>query len=59
MLPSGATKDLSVPGRAEPASGALGRLIATSENYPDPKSNQNFLVLQSQLEGTENRQGRQ
>lgn len=36
-------------------SGALGRLIATVENYPDLKSNQNFLALQSQLEGTENR----
>ena len=36
-------------------SGALGRLIAVSENYPDLKSNRNFLELQSQLEGTENR----
>ncbi len=36
-------------------SGALGRLIAVSERYPDLKSNQNFLALQSQLEGTENR----
>ncbi len=36
-------------------SGALGRLIAISENYPDLKSNQNFLALQSQLEGTGNR----
>lgn len=35
--------------------GALGRLIAVSEAYPDLKSNQNFLALQSQLEGTENR----
>ncbi len=35
--------------------GALGRLIAISEAYPDLKSNQNFLALQSQLEGTENR----
>ena len=35
--------------------GALGRLLAISENYPDLKSNQNFLALQSQLEGTENR----
>ena len=35
--------------------GALGRLIAVSENYPDLKSNQNYLALQSQLEGTENR----
>jgi LemA protein len=36
-------------------SGSLGRLLAVSENYPDLKSNQNFLALQSQLEGTENR----
>ena len=36
-------------------SGALGRLIAVSEAYPDLKSSQNFLALQSQLEGTENR----
>jgi LemA protein len=35
--------------------GALGRLMAVSERYPDLKSNQNFLALQSQLEGTENR----
>src|SRR5580700_6607305 len=35
--------------------GALGRLLAVSENYPDLKSNENFLALQSQLEGTENR----
>lgn len=36
-------------------SGSLGRLLAISESYPDLKSNQNFLALQSQLEGTENR----
>jgi LemA protein len=35
--------------------GALGRLLAVSEAYPDLKSNQNFLALQSQIEGTENR----
>src|SRR5262252_5950122 len=35
--------------------GALGRLLVVSENYPDLKSNANFLALQSQLEGTENR----
>ena len=34
---------------------ALGRLMAVSENYPDLKANQNFLQLQSELEGTENR----
>jgi LemA protein len=35
--------------------GALGRLLVTVERYPELKSNQNFLTLQSQLEGTENR----
>ena len=35
--------------------GALSRLLAIVENYPDLKSNQNFLALQAQLEGTENR----
>ena len=35
--------------------GALGRLLAVSERYPTLKSDQNFLALQSQLEGTENR----
>ncbi len=34
---------------------ALSRLLAITENYPDLKANQNFLTLQSQLEGTENR----
>src|SRR5688572_11262248 len=36
-------------------SSALGRLLAVVENYPDLKANQNFLDLQAQLEGTENR----
>ncbi len=36
-------------------SSALSRLMAISENYPDLKANQNFLDLQTQLEGTENR----
>ena len=36
-------------------SNALSRLLAVSENYPDLKANQNFLELQAQLEGTENR----
>src|SRR6185312_10617289 len=36
-------------------SGALGRLMVIQEKYPDLKSNDNFLTLQSQLEGTENR----
>ncbi len=36
-------------------SGVLGRLMVISEKYPELKSNENFLALQSQLEGTENR----
>jgi LemA protein len=36
-------------------SGALSRLLVSVEKYPDLKANQNFLELQSQLEGTENR----
>ena len=36
-------------------SSALGRLMAVSESYPELKANENFLMLQSQLEGTENR----
>ncbi|XSG81704.1 MAG: LemA family protein [Methyloligella sp. ZOD6] len=36
-------------------SSALGRLLVVVENYPDLKANRNFLTLQSQLEGTENR----
>jgi len=36
-------------------SGVLGRLLAIQERYPELKSNANFLALQSQLEGTENR----
>ena len=36
-------------------SGVLGLLMAISENYPQLKSDQNFLALQAQLEGTENR----
>ena len=35
--------------------GALGRLIAISESYPELKANENFKELQAQLEGTENR----
>jgi LemA protein len=34
---------------------ALGKLLAITENYPDLKANTNFLELQAQLEGTENR----
>ena len=35
--------------------GSLSRLLAVAEQYPQLKSNENFLALQSQLEGTENR----
>ncbi len=48
----------SVPDKianANAMSGALSRLLLVAENYPQLKSNQNFLALQSQLEGTENR----
>ncbi len=40
---------------ANQLTGALSRLLLVSENYPQLKSNENFLALQSQLEGTENR----
>ncbi|RKY41110.1 MAG: LemA family protein [Candidatus Makaraimicrobium thalassicum] len=40
---------------ANQTTGALSRLLLVAENYPDLKANQNFLALQSQLEGTENR----
>ena len=36
-------------------SGALSRLLVTIERYPDLKANENFMALQAQLEGTENR----
>ena len=36
-------------------SGVLGRLLVANERYPELKSNENFMALQSQLEGTENR----
>lgn len=55
------TEDLSEQSLAEyqkaqsAVTSALGRLIAVSESYPDLKANQNFLELQAQLEGTENR----
>lgn len=42
-------------GAQDGLSQALGRLLSVVENYPDLKANQNFLELQSQLEGTENR----
>jgi LemA protein len=48
----------SVPQKVETANaltGALSRLLLVSENYPTLKANENFLALQTQLEGTENR----
>lgn len=54
--------DLSDPAKVKAFSdaqnqlgGSLGRLLATFEAYPQLKSNENFLTLQSQIEGTENR----
>jgi LemA protein len=37
------------------ATGAIGRLLAIAENYPQLKSNENFMALQDELTGTENR----
>ena len=53
--PSTATPEQMQQWMAEEVGSALGRLIAISEAYPDLKANQNFLELQAQLEGTENR----
>jgi LemA protein len=58
-LPADILSDPAALERFQEAQGqlgaALGRLIAITENYPELRSNQNFLALQSQLEGTENR----
>ena len=51
---SAGTPDEKV-GVANQMQGALGRLMLVAENYPDLKSNQNFLALQDELAGTENR----
>ncbi len=57
--PSQAPTDPAQLQKYEQAQGALGnalsRLLVVSENYPDLKANQNFIDLQAQLEGTENR----
>ncbi len=59
QLPPEALSDPEAFKRFQDSQQALGsslaRLLAVVENYPDLKSNQNFLALQSQLEGTENR----
>lgn len=58
-LPEGAVPSVDqmklIQGAQNELSSALGRLLVTVERYPELKSNQNFLQLQSQLEGTENR----
>jgi len=55
---SGAVKAKDVKGVNEANAqfnGALSRLLAISENYPDLKANQNFIALQDEIAGTENR----
>src|ERR1041385_3471060 len=52
---SGAAQGGNLQQMAEAHQALLGRLLALAENYPELKSNQNFLQLQDQLEGTENR----
>jgi LemA protein len=58
-LPASALNDPAQFKKYEQAQGqltqALGKLMVVSERYPDLKANQNFLALQAQLEGTENR----
>jgi len=54
-LPNDANAMAQFAGAQENLSGALSRLLVVVERYPELKSNQNFLELQSQLEGTENR----
>jgi Uncharacterized conserved protein len=54
-LPNDPNAMAKFAGAQENLSGALSRLLVVVERYPDLKSNQNFLELQSQLEGTENR----
>jgi LemA protein len=54
-LPNDPNAMAQFAGAQENLTGALSRLLVVVERYPDLKSNQNFLELQSQLEGTENR----
>jgi LemA protein len=54
-LPNDPNAMAQFAGAQENLSGALSRLLVVVERYPELKSNQNFLELQSQLEGTENR----
>src|SRR5258706_11948197 len=53
-LPNDPNAMAQFAGAQENLSGALSRLLVVVERYPELKSNQNFLELQSQLEGTEN-----
>lgn len=53
-LPEGATNEEKLAA-SDQLSGALSRLLAVSESYPDLKANQNFLSLQEELTNTENR----
>src|SRR5664279_6306691 len=53
-LPNDPNAMAQFAGAQENLTGALSRLLVVVERYPDLKSNQNFLELQSQLEGTEN-----
>ena len=54
-LPNDPSKMAQFAAAQDQLSGALSRLLVVVERYPELKSNQNFLELQSQLEGTENR----
>jgi len=54
-LPNDPNAMAQFAGAQENLTGALSRLLVVVERYPELKSNQNFLELQSQLEGTENR----
>src|SRR3954471_15068511 len=54
-LPNNPNQMAQFAAAQEQLSGALSRLLVVVERYPELKSNQNFLELQSQLEGTENR----
>jgi len=54
-LPNDPNAMAQFAGAQDNLSSALSRLLVVVERYPDLKSNQNFLELQSQLEGTENR----
>ena len=54
LIPEEGTREGKIPA-ARGLEAALGRLLLVAENYPDLKASENFLTLQTQLEGTENR----